>query len=50
MNNFKLSYLFELLQLENYHPIEYADQKDILNLKIWMWFGDRFKIYPEVMK
>ena len=36
--------------MEFYHPLEYADCKDIIPLRIWMWFGERFRIYPEIVK
>ncbi|CAD8059186.1 unnamed protein product [Paramecium sonneborni] len=47
-NNFKLSYLYELLQLEYYKSIEMIDFKEI-PLKLWMWFGDRFRMYPDII-
>ncbi|CAD8181583.1 unnamed protein product [Paramecium octaurelia] len=47
-NNFRLSYLYELLQLEYYKSIEMIDFKQI-PLKLWMWFGDRFRIYPDII-
>ncbi|CAK88326.1 unnamed protein product (macronuclear) [Paramecium tetraurelia] len=46
--NFKLSYLYELLQLEYYKSIEMVDFKEI-PLKLWMWFGDRFRMYPDII-
>jgi hypothetical protein len=36
--------------MEFFHPIEYAENKDFIPLKIWMWLGERFNIYPEVLK
>ena len=35
--------------MELYKPIEYADIKENITLKLWMWLGERFRIYPEII-
>lgn len=47
-SNMQLSYLFELLLLETYQSLEMLGMKELV-LKIWMWFGERFRIYPDVI-